>query len=180
MQMKGYLQTGQTTCHDETGREIPCEGSGQDAEYRREIPWPTPRFEHRDETVLDLLTGLTWTLNANPAEFPLSWQDALNYVAGLNREKAFGHVDWRLPNRRELRSLMSHQARKPALPEGHKFRNVFFGWYWTPRQRLSTPWYVHMEGARMFYGQKEQFFLLWPVRGRGGHHSHCYRPNPML
>jgi hypothetical protein len=65
---------------------------------------------------------------------------------------------------------MSHQARKPALPEGHPFENVFQGWYWTSTTAAinkSYAWYIHMEGARMFYGHKEQFFLLWPVRGEG-------------
>jgi len=162
-----YLQTGQITCHDTTGRGTPCQGSGQDAEFRRGVAWPEPRFEQFKEVVLDCLTGLTWTRNANPAEFPLKWQEALHYISGMNREKAFGYSDWRLPNRRELRSLMSHQTKKPALPEGHPFTNIFLGWYWTSTTSMINPayaWYIHMEGARMFYGNKEQFSLLWPVR----------------
>ena len=88
----------------------------------------------------------------------------------MNRQKAFGFSDWRLPNRRELRSLMSHQTRKPALPEEHPFVNVFSGWYWTSTTaaiNTAYAWYIHMEGARMFYGRKEQFFMSWPVRGKG-------------
>ncbi len=166
----GYLQTGQTTCHDPSGFEVPCSGSGQDGELRKGIPWPEPRFEQHRETVLDRLMGLNWTRNANLAEFPMSWQEALDYISGMNREKVFGYSDWRLPNRRELRSLMSHQTRKPALPAGHPFKNVFLGWYWTSTTaaiNTAYAWYMHMEGARMFYGNKEQFFLLWPVRGGG-------------
>ncbi len=166
----GYLQTGQITCHDASGREIPCPGSGQDGESKKGIAWPVPRFEQKGETVSDRLTGLVWTQNAGLAEFPVTWQEALDFIAGINRDQAFGYSDWRLPNRRELRSLMSHQTRKPALPESHPFRNVFSGWYWTSTTaaiNTAYAWYVHMEGARMFYGGKEQFFLLWPVRGRG-------------
>jgi hypothetical protein len=165
-----YLQTGQASCHDTAGREIHCKGSGQDAEFKSGVRWPSPRFERRGEIVLDCLTGLVWTRDANLADFPLSWQEALDYVTAMNKEKAFGYSDWRLPNRRELRSLMSHQTRKPALPEGHPFTNVFLGWYWTSTTAAINPayaWYVHMEGARMFYGNKEQFFLLWPVRAEG-------------
>jgi hypothetical protein len=167
---RSYLQTGQISCHDTSGREIPCEGSGQDAEFKRGVAWPVPRFGPSDELVLDRLTGLVWTRNANIAEFPLRWQEALDYIAGMNKEKAFGYSDWRLPNRRELRSLMGHQTKKPSLPEGHPFTDVFPGWYWTSTTAAINPayaWYVHTEGARMFYGNKEQFSLLWPVRDEG-------------
>lgn len=167
---RGYLQTGQITCHDSRGREVPCEGSGQDAEFKKGIEWPSPRFEPQEEVVLDRLTGMVWTRNANLAEFPLTWRETLDYVSTMNRENAFGYSDWRLPNRRELRSLISHQTRKPALPDGHPFANIFLGWYWTSTTaaiNTAYAWYIHMEGARMFYGHKEQFFLLWPVRDPG-------------
>ena len=167
---RGYLQTGQIACHDAAGKEIPCQGSGQDAEFKRGIPWPHPRFTRQFETVRDNLTGLAWTRNANLAEFPLTWNESFDFISRMNREGACGYSDWRLPNRRELRSLMSHHTKKPALPEGHPFRNVLLGWYWTSTSAAINPayaWYIHTEGARMFYGGKEQPFLLWPVRGEG-------------
>ncbi len=167
--LKALIQTGQTTCHDAKGRMIDCAGSGQDADFRSGLSWPTPRFETLDDVVLDRLTRLVWTKNANMAEFPLAWKEALDHIATMNRDDVFGFSDWRLPNRRELRSLMSHQSRKPALPERHPFFNVFSGWYWTSTTaaiNTAYAWYIHMEGARMFYGLKEQFFLLWPVRGK--------------
>ena len=166
----GYLATGQLACYDASGNEISCRGSGQDAERRRGIPWPQPRFELQGALVLDRLTGWVWTREANLAGLPMTWQEALEYVERMNRTAAFGHADWRLPNRRELRSLVSHQTRSPALPEDHPFLNVFPGWYWSSSTASISPahaWYVHMEGARMFYGGKDQSFLLWPVRGDG-------------
>jgi hypothetical protein len=120
--------------------------------------------------VLDLATGLTWPRDASPAGFPLTWAEALAFVAELNRDLWLGHGDWRLPNRRELRSLMSHQTRRPALPEDHPFENVFSAWYWSSTSAAIAPshaWYVHMEGARMFYGGKDQSYMVWPVRGAG-------------
>jgi len=167
---RGYLQTGQITCHDTAGNTIRCLGSGQDGEFRKGVPWPVPRFAPAGDTALDLLTGLVWTVDANPAEFPVTWQEAFDLIREMNLRKASGFTDWRLPNRTELRSLMSHQTRMPALPEGHPFRNVFSGWYWTSTTAAINPayaWYIHLEGARMFYGAKTQFFLLWPVRGSG-------------
>jgi len=181
--MRGYIQTGQVSCHDTTGREIPCRGTGQDGAFRRGVEWPKSRFEEREGTVLDHLTGLVWTQNANLTEFPVTWQESLDTISSLNREEAFGCADWRLPNRRELRSLISHQERRPALPEGHPFINVFPGWYWTSTTaaiNTAYAWYIHLDGARMFYGGKEQSFLLWPVRGEGDGilpatgQRHCY------
>jgi hypothetical protein len=170
MAPKGYLKTGQSLCFDEAGKVIPCPNSGQDGQWQKGLPWPRPRFQVQDEIVVDRLTGLAWTKNANVAEFPLTWPEALVWVAQMNRERTFGFSDWRLPNRRELRSLLDHQSRKPALPQGHPFNGVFLSWYWTSTTAAIQPayaWYVHTEGGRMFYGGKNQAFLLWPVRGEG-------------
>ena len=177
------LHTGQKSCYDEAGREVPCQGSGQDGEYRIGASWPEPRFVALGETVRDQLTGLTWTRDANPNGFPVTWQEALEGIAVMNCGNYLGCNDWRLPNRLELRSLMSYQSKKPALPTGHPFVNIFLGWYWSSTSAAINPayaWYVHLEGARMFYGRKDQYYLFWPVRGRGNgllHHTgqkHCF------
>ena len=168
--IKGFLHTGQTVCYDTGGHENACAGTGQDAEFIKGEPWPETRFEEKNGTVLDLLTGLMWTQNANLIDLPVMWQESFDYISELNNEQAFGYSDWRLPNRRELRSLLSHQTKKPALPSGHPFQNVFLGWYWTSTSAAINPsyaWYIHMEGGRMFYGHKEQSFLFWPLRGEG-------------
>jgi hypothetical protein len=123
-----------------------------------------------EDVVEDLLTGLFWSRNALPAEYPLTWDEALTFVRQLNETNWMGYADWRLPNRRELRSLMDYETRLPALPAGHPFSNVFSGWYWSSTSAAISPshaWYVHMEGARMFYGGKDQSYMLWPVRGSG-------------
>ncbi|MBB5348680.1 hypothetical protein HNQ81_002420 [Desulfoprunum benzoelyticum] len=166
------LWTGQTGCYDSRGREIPCPGSGQDGEIRPGRPWPDPRFRFiGGDIVEDRATGLLWSADANLFSFPMSWQDGLDVARQMRRERAFGRDDWRLPNRRELRSLVSHQAKKPALPHDHPFRNVFLGWYWTSTTSAVAPgyaWYVHLEGGRMFYGKKDSQYLVWPVSGDSG------------
>jgi hypothetical protein len=168
--MRHVLHTGQTRCWDASGREIDCRGSGQDGEFRRGAPWPAQRFVVRGEVVTDGLTGLHWCRDATVGTFPCTWAEAFALIEGLNRERHGGRDDWRLPNRNELRSLVSYQARKPALAEGHPFVNVFLGWYWTSTTAAISPayaWAVHLEGARMFYGRKEQEYLCWPVCGAG-------------
>ncbi|MGV1100593.1 Lcl C-terminal domain-containing protein [Thiovibrio sp. JS02] len=176
------LRTGQIFCYDSLGLPIDCAGTGQDAESAYGLPWPSPRFQEEGEVVADLLTGLSWSKNANPGEFPRTWDEAFAFVRAMNTEKHGGFADWRLPNRRELISLMSYQAKNPSLPRDHPFVNVFLGWYWTATSAAIDPryaWYVHLEGARMFYGRKDQYSLVWPVRGgtnvlsRTGQ-EHCY------
>lgn len=58
MTLHHYLHTGQRTCHAGDGREVACEGSGQDASFAVSASWPEPRFDLRKDEVLDSLTGL--------------------------------------------------------------------------------------------------------------------------
>jgi len=121
-----------------------------------------------DDLAEDTATGLVWPRSANLLGYPLPWEEALAAVAGLNRQTFLGHADWRMPNRRELRSLIDHGERQPALPKGHPFRDVFLGWYWSATSKAGQTayaWNTHLEGGRTFYSRKDEFRLLWPVRG---------------
>lgn len=163
------LATGQTECFDAAGRPTDCMGSGQNGEFRTGLPWPVPRFDLLEsDLALDRLTGLVWTRTASLGDFPMSWSEALEAVARMNDENAFGHADWRLPNRRELSSLVSYSHHRPALPAQHPF-TVSQTWYWTSTtasMALNHAWYVHLEGGRMFYGDKTRDAMVWPVRGQ--------------
>ncbi len=165
-----FLQTGLRGCYDGSGREVSCRGTFQDGALRLGEPLPEKRFEPGEQAVFDRYTGLCWARSANQFQFPLSWPEALEAVQSLNAE-AFGECsDWRLPNRRELRSLVGHGTSRPALPSGHPFNEVQQTWYWTSTTSAMHPayaWYVHFEGGRMFWGRKDQYALVWPVRERG-------------
>ncbi len=163
------LATGQSECFNAAGRPVDCPGSGQDGEFRTGLPWPAPRFELlKSDLALDQLTGLVWPRVASLGDFPMSWTEALQAVAQMNDENAFGHADWRLPNRRELSSLISYSHHRPALPAQHPF-TVSQTWYWTSTTASLAPgyaWHVHLEGGRMFYGDKTRDAMVWPVRGQ--------------
>jgi hypothetical protein len=161
--------TDQTTCHDSSGREIDCAGSGQDGERIRRSTGVRARFVLEAGTVRDRLTGLLWSVDASPAEFPLTWHEAQDFVDGLNQSAFQGVDSWRLPARRELFSLVSHQRINPSLPGGAPFRNVFHGYYWshTPCAGVSNQaWYVHFGGGRVFRGMQHGSYMVWPVSGR--------------
>jgi hypothetical protein len=125
------------------------------------------RFLEQDKAVLDTQTGLIWTKNASLSDFPMTWNEALTFIEELNHSELYGFDDWKLPNRRELFSLMSHEAINPSLPSGHPFVNVFTGYYWTSTSCARLPnqaWYIHLGGARVFKGMKYGSYMVWPVR----------------
>lgn len=100
---------------------------------------------------------------------PSTWIEALAKIQTLNSQQFLGFSDWRLPNRRELRSLISHGDKNPALPPQHPFRDVVLSWYWTSTSAAISPgyaWVIHLSGGRMFYTKKESDALFWPVRGQ--------------
>lgn len=167
--IRHILATGQTECFDAAGRPTDCMGSGQNGEFRTGVPWPVPRFDLLEsDLALDRLTGLVWPRTASLGDFPMSWPEALEAVARMNVENAFGHADWRLPNRRELSSLVSYNHHRPALAAQHPF-TVSQTWYWTSTTASMAPgyaWHVHLEGGRMFYGDKTRDAMVWPVRGQ--------------
>ncbi len=161
------IATYQDKCYDSSGNEIPCFNTGQDDEFKIGL-MIKPRFKVERALVHDLLTGLVWPKRADLFEFPMTWDEALKAVKKLNEKNFLGYSDWRLPNRRELRSLVYYQAKNPVLPPDHPFEGVFHGWYWTSTTAAINPryaWNVHFGGGRMFYSHKEDERMVWPVRG---------------
>ena len=125
------------------------------------------RFQLDHETVVDRQTGLMWPQNASLLEFPLSWGEALDATKELNKSGLYGYPDWKIPNRKELFSLISHDDINPSLPTGHPFANVFTGYYWTSSTCARLPnqaWYIHLGGARVVKGMKHGSYMVWPVR----------------
>jgi Protein of unknown function (DUF1566). len=98
----------------------------------------------------------------------------LDYVEDMNSSTLFGHSNWKLPSRRELFSLISHQYINPTLPKGHPFINVFPGYYWTKTtcNRLADQaWYIHLGGGRIYRGMKHGSYMVWPVYGPEQHYG---------
>jgi hypothetical protein len=164
-------QTGQTKCYDTSGIEIPCAGTGQDGDIQAGTDWPSPRFvDYGNGTVTDDLTGLMWTKNANLPGDVKTWQQALDYVKGMNQNTYpnFGYTDWRLPNRKELYSLTDFSRYNPALPSGHPFTNVLGG-YWSSTTYAYNPdsaCVVDIWGGFVSNCSKYSCYgYMWPVRG---------------
>ncbi len=57
-------------------------------------------------TVTDNATGLMWSKSDNGAG--VNWEDALAWVQQMNNANYLGYNDWRLPNAKELQSLVDY------------------------------------------------------------------------
>jgi hypothetical protein len=181
-------QTGQTNCYA-GGALIPCDSTGQDGAIQAGVPWPTPRFtDNGDGTVRDNLTGLIWLKQANCLG-SVPWADALAAAhtlasgqCGLTDGSVPG--DWRLPNIRELLSLIDFGSESPALSntagtgtltEGDPFVGVGLGGlYWSSTSAGVSAdiasihaWLVSFQsgGGVTSALLKSDPSGVWPVRG---------------
>jgi len=148
-------KTGQTESYE----------TGDDGDLEKGVAWPEPRFEDNDnDTVTDNLTGLMWAKNANAAGVK-SWASAITYCNDLSLD---GYDDWRLPNRFEMESLLDMSRYSPALPLSHPFTGVQSNIYWsatTHANNTVNAWLVNMNNGRVYYGNKNYDYYVWPVRG---------------
>jgi hypothetical protein len=148
---KGALPaTGQTKCYENVGgviTEVPCDQAacqGQDGQYAAGCPNEGRFVDNGEGTVTDTCTGLMWqkdTADVNGSGaiekgFPgdrLAWCDALAYCENLSFA---GHEDWRLPNVRELQSIVDYGrpgAIDPVFGAVHD-------WYWSSTTLLWKPY----------------------------------------
>jgi len=172
------LATGQTGCWDTAGAPVPTQGSGQDAAFRSGTPLTGARFiDNHDGTVSDTLTGLVWLQDAD-AFGEVSWDDALQNALTLAPEPgnptapALGDGskagDWRLPNIRELLSLLDYGQSDPIVPLQNPFANVRTAIYWTSTTLLGAPimaWMITLGiGPTVFDIKQGNRSRMWPVR----------------
>jgi hypothetical protein len=148
-------KTGQTTVYR----------TGDDATYQKGVASPSPRFtDNGDGTVTDNLTGLMWTKNAN-IWGAVVWNTAVDNCEGYSLA---GYSDWRLPNLRELQSLIDYARYNPALASGHPFTGVQLAYYWsatTPAGSTTGAWYVGLYDGNVYGNVKTYTTYVWPVRG---------------
>ena len=150
------------------------------------VPWPTPRFSrtfcdstgpcaeqfvdcdlNSPDVVTDNLTGIVWAENAN-LDGLKTWANALTFTEDLT---ICGYVDWRLPNSKELFSLIDRSQSNPALPSLYPFTNVqsvLNDLYWSSTSYAFDPagaWTIDLLIGSLIPLLKTDSAFVWPVRG---------------
>ena len=86
----------------------------------------------------------------NPDTTLRTWNDAVDYCNALTT--AAGYSDWRLPNLRELQSLIDYGVTTSVkLPSGHPFSGVqpYYSWSSTTYADDTTlAWGMHLLDGR--------------------------------
>ncbi len=144
--------------------------------------------DNGDGTVTDAATGLMWAQQDSGAA--MDWQEALAWVAEKNAESYLGHADWRLPDAKELQSIVDYtrspdtSGLAPIDPTLSCTRITNEGgaadypWYWASTTHLSSTGSA-AEGVYVAFGralgwmrlQGAACYTLLDVHGAGAQRS---------
>lgn len=126
--------------------------------------------DNGDKTIADKSAGLVWAKSDSGKG--MNWKEALAWVEQKNSEKYLGHDDWRLPNAKELQSIVDYQrspdaTNSPAIDpifsctaiknEGRKNDYPF---YWSSTTHLDN-----MGAVYVCFGRALGFMAMPPNSG---------------
>jgi len=115
------------------------------------------------DVFVDSKTGLTWQDNSAVKETKMTWQDAKSYCSELSLG---GYSDWRLPNIKELQSIVDISHYKPAIKNGFKYVNTS-DYYWSSSEDVSdtkNAWVVYFNSGDTCYNYKTSMGYVRCVR----------------
>ncbi len=130
-----------------------------------------------DGTILDRATGLAWSKQDSGTG--CDWPAALALVARMNNEKYLGHTDWRLPNAKELQSIVDY-TRAPDATQSPAINPLFvcttinneggapdYPFYWTGTTHLDEgPRGGSHAAVYVAFGRALGFMEIPPGAGR--------------
>lgn len=111
--------------------------------------------DNGDGTISDTATGLMWTQNdhGGDGDGPRSgvlWEEALAYAQQMNDEAYLGYNDWRLPNAKELQSIVDYDRAPGATGSAaldplfnptqitNEEGEVDWPWYWSSTTHIKS------------------------------------------
>ncbi len=144
-------------------------------------------FNNGDGTITDLATALMWAQSDSGTG--LNWSNALAWVQARNATNYLGYNDWRLPNAKELQSIVDY-TRSPATTASAAINPIFdctaitneggatdYPFFWASTTHLDgslTPLGAYVCFGRALGWMQSQVTLVWQlldVHGAGAQRS---------
>lgn len=170
----GIPDTGQTLCYDVAGAVIPCPAPAaalaQDGSYQPAVSqqnYATQSPAAGTSVTVDNITGLMWVTNPLDALIggAYTWLNAINACENLNYAT---YSDWRLPNVKELLSIVNRQNLNPTINTTY-FLNTQNSNYWSSTSAAIDPsnfaWFVAFGIPNLGYNLKNNTGYVRCVRG---------------
>jgi len=131
---------------------------------RGETAYGTNDFhDNGDGTITDRATGLMWSQSDSGEN--LNWEQALELVQKRNAEGYLGYHDWRLPNAKELQSIVDY-SRSPDTSGSAALDPLFaasviineagqedYAWYWSSTTHANFTQYPGHNAAYVAFGR---------------------------
>lgn len=147
-----------------------------------------------DSTITDNATGLMWAQNDSGSDAPdgLNWEEALAYVESQNAANYLGYNDWRLPNVKELQSIVDY-SRSPVATNSAAIDPLFnataiinevgetdYSFYWSSTTHSNWTNQSGAAGAYISFGRAMGYMDgSWQdVHGAGAQRSDPKTGNP--
>ncbi len=139
--------------------------------------------DNGDGTVTDAATTLMWS--QADSKVGMDWEHALAWVQKKNAANYLGHSDWRLPDVKELQSIVDY-SRSPSATNSAAIDPVFsatsptneggtsdYGAYWSSTTHVAAGREMGSEAAYVCFGRcMGKMFGLWmDVHGAGAQRS---------
>ncbi len=119
--------------------------------------------DNGDGTVTDKATSLMWS--QDDSQEAMNWQDALAYAQEMNSRNYRGHSDWRVPNAKELQSIVDYN-RSPLSTSSAAIDPIFnvstikdesgaddYPFYWTSTTHEGSSGEIGAAGVYVAFGR---------------------------
>jgi Fe-S cluster biogenesis protein NfuA len=179
--------TGINTCGNTATNNVPCPVAGfpgQDAEYGNNQFNFTKLDLYGAELaatatnhacVRDNVTGLIWEIKtknsgSRDAHLLYTWEERLAYVQTVNAMHLCGFSDWRVPDIKELTSIVNYQHSIPKPASVSDYFSDFSGalFFWsesTSIDMINKAWFLYFTNGVANYGDRSKSYHLRLVRG---------------
>ena len=140
-------------------RQAPDPPSEPTEPYATGCPAEGRFVDNGNGTVSDTCTGLMWQQPTAPGA---AWCQALEYCENLSLA---GHDDWRLPNVRELQSIVDYGRYNPSIDPVFGALGPFY--YWSSTAFDISPdraWVVNFDYGGVSYDDKGSAIYVRAVR----------------